>query len=331
MKTDRIEISYKTIVFTVLFLLSLKFLWIIKDLLFSLLIAFIFMSALRPQVEALKERGVPHGLAVLAVYVSFLLFFIALLLIIIPPILTETFIFLRNLPGIIESLDLRFSPWFETSSLTQYIPSATDQIFRVVSGVLSNALFIVSTLFFGFYFLLEGNTIQSLISRYLSELHAKRVSRILERAEERMSSWFWGELTLMTIVGTLSFIGFSLVGIRYALPLAVLAGLLEVVPTMGPLIAAVPAFLVGISSSYLQGFSALAISFVVQQLENNLIVPVIMKRAVGINPVMTLIALVIGGKLGGVLGVLLSIPVFLFLEAIILELGKERGLADKLR
>ncbi len=329
--TTKVEISQKTIVFTVFFLLGLAFLWIMKDLLFSLLIAFILMSALRPQVEALKKRGLPHVLSVLIIYVTFLLFFIALFAIIIPPLINETFVFLRNLPAIVDSLNLPTNPWLQLNSLTEHIPNATNQALRVLTGFLSNALFVVSTLFFGFYFLLEGRSIEKLIAQYLPQHYAERASRILARAENRMSAWFWGELALMTIVGTLSFICFSLVGIRYALPLAVLAGILEVVPTIGPLIATVPAFLVGVSHSYLQGFSALAISFVIQQLENNLIVPVVMKRAIGISPILTLIALLVGGRLGGVLGVLLAIPVFLFMEAIALELRKDKGLADKLR
>ena len=331
MGNGKIEISYKTIIFTVVFLLAIQFVWTVRDLLFALLIGFIFMSALRPHVNRLKKHGLPHGLAVVIVYLSFLLFFVALLLIIIPPIVNETFSFLRTLPTIIDQVSSQLSPWVPTSTLTSYIPNVTDQVVKVITGFFSNAFFIISTLFFGFYFLLDADVIERLTNRYIAELHAKRIIRVFKQAEERMSSWFWGEITLMSIVGALSFIGFSLVGIKYALPLAVLAGILEVVPTIGPLLATVPAFFVGISHSYLQGISALAISFVVQQLENNLIVPVVMKRAVGLSPVVTFIALIIGGKIGGVMGVLLAIPVFLFLETIVLELRKEKGLADKLR
>jgi len=330
-KNTKIEISYKTIIFAVLFVVSLQFVWILKDLFFSFLIGFILMSALRPRVESLKRHRVPHALAVVSVYLTFLLFFIALFVIVIPPIVNETFIFLKNLPSIVEAVSDRLSPWVPASTLTNYIPNVTDQVFKVLTGVLSNALFIVSTLFFGFYFLLDSDALERMVTRYLSEHHAKRVVRVLKYAEERMSSWFWGELTLMTIVGLLSFIGFSIAGIRYALPLAVLAGILEVVPTMGPLIATIPAFLVGISTSNIQGASAIAVSLVVQQLENNLIVPVVMKRAVGISPVVTLVCLIVGGKIGGVLGVLLAIPLFLFMESILLEFRKEKVVAEKPR
>jgi predicted PurR-regulated permease PerM len=123
----------------------------------------------------------------------------------------------------------------------------------------------------------------------------------------------------MVIVGSLNYIGLTLIGIKYALPLAVLAGLLEVVPNLGPTIAAIPAVLVGFSQSPFLGVSALAVAVLVQQLENNLIVPLVMKKAVGLNPIITLMAFIIGGKLAGVLGVLLSVPVVVVLKTFFLE------------
>lgn len=328
---QKIDISAKTIIFAVFFLLFLNFLWLIKDLLFSLLIAFILMSALRPQVRILENRRIPHSIAVFIVYFLFILFFILLFSIIVPPIVVETGNLIKSLPFIIENLNVRLSPWIQLESVSQYLPDVTNQLFKVATGFLSNAFFILSTLFFGFYFLLEGDSVKTMVTRYLDEPTGKRISNVLAAAESRMSSWFWGQLTLMFIVGVMSFIGLSLMGVRYVLPLAVLAGLLEVVPNIGPIVSAVPAVLLGMSSSYIMGFSIAALYLIVQQLENNLIVPIIMKRAVGLNPIITLMVLIIGGRFGGILGVLLAIPAFLFVETIILELVKGRKLAEKLR
>ena len=111
-----------------------------------------------------------------------------------------------------------------------------------------------------------------------------------------------------------------MIGIRYSLALAVLAGLLEAVPNLGPTISSIPAILLGFAVSPVMGVTALALYFIIQQLENNLIVPVVMKKAVGLNPIITLIALLIGGKIGGVLGVLLAIPITVFLETVLIEI-----------
>lgn len=327
----KVEISSKTIVFTVAFLLGLYFLWVIQNLLYSLFIAFILMSALRPLVAAVKRRGVPHGLAVTGVYIGFVLFFIFLFGIIIPPIILETSTLIRNLPYMLESVSPEIQRWVRLESITQYVPNVTNQIFSLAGNIFSNIIFVLSTLFFGYYLLLEEQLIKRFFHQLFEEPKAEWYIMILEKAERRMSNWFWGELMLMTVVGWLTFIGLSLLGIRYAVPLAVLAGLLELVPNIGPMIAAVPAIIIGLSTSPVTGFSALVLSFVVQQLENNLIVPVIMKRAVGINPIITLMALIIGGQLGGVLGIIVAVPIYVFVETILKELLKKHQVSEILR
>lgn len=293
--------------------------WYIRDILFSLLIAFIIMSSLRPGVAFLTAKKVPRPLAIGITFTFFILFFVSLISLIIPPIVIETTNLIQNLPIIIDTT----IPYFQETTLfdnwTSYIPNVTNNIFGVVSAVFSNTLFIMTTLFFGLYFLLEENLASRFFHHYFPKQTADRIVSTFQTAEKRMSSWFWGELTLMIVVGTMTYIGLTLIGVKYALPLAILAGLLEVVPNIGPVISAIPAIIIGFSQSVFAGFSSLALYIVVQQLENNLIVPVIMRRAVGINPILTLLALLIGGRVGGVLGILLAVPLFLFIETIIHE------------
>ncbi|QQG44360.1 MAG: AI-2E family transporter [Candidatus Roizmanbacteria bacterium] len=327
----KIEISRRTIVFAVFFILSLYLLWIIKELLFSLLIAFILMSALRPAVKVLEKRGLPRKPAAIVVYLLFIFFFIYLFSIIVPPIITEGGALIKSLPGIVKSLvSPEVSSWLQLESLTQYIPNITRQAFEIVGGIFSNIFFVVTTLFFGLYFIIEEDIIKKFITKLFDGEKAIPIVAIFEKAEKRMSAWFWGELTLMFVVGIFTFIGLNLIGMKYALPLAVLAGLLEVVPNIGPVISAIPAILIGLSTSYVLGIAAVALYFIVQQLENNLIVPWIMRRAVGLDPIITLVALIIGGKLGGVLGVLLSIPILLFLETVVMEIKANKSTFDNL-
>ena len=325
---QKIEISRRSIVFTVLFILFLFFMWIIKDLLFTIFIAFILMSALRPLVAAFKKKGVPHGLAVSTVFIGFVLFFVFLFGIIIPPILLETINLLKILPFMIQSLSTQTQHWIQIDTLTQYIPNVTNQLFSLAGNIFSNVIFIVSTLFFGYYLLLEEQFLKKFLLTIFEEKKAEWYIMILEKTEQRMSNWFWGELMLMTIVGWMTFIGLSLLGIKYAVPLAVLAGLLEVVPNIGPVFSAIPATIIGFSISPVAGYSSLILYFIVQQLENNLIVPGIMKRAVGINPIVTLMALLIGGRLGGVVGIIVALPIYLFVETILREVSKKHKVAE---
>jgi predicted PurR-regulated permease PerM len=137
-----------------------------------------------------------------------------------------------------------------------------------------------------------------------------------------MSSWFWGEVILMIVVGTLTYVGLNIIGMKYTLALSVLAGLLEVIPSLGPITSSIPAILIGLSYSPVIGLYCVVLYIVVQQLENNLIVPIIMKKVTGLHPIITLIAMVIGGKLAGVMGVLLAVPTTMFIETILIESQK---------
>lgn len=231
----------------------------------------------------------------------------------------------------IQSLNSQTQHWIQIETLTQYIPNVTNQLFSIAGNIFSNVIFIVSTLFFGYYLLLEEEVIKKFLRHIFDEKKAEWYIMILEKTEQRMSNWFWGELMLMTIVGWMTFIGLSLLQIKYAVPLAVLAGLMEVVPNIGPIFSAVPATIIGFSISPVAGYSSLALYFIVQQLENNLIVPGIMKRAVGINPIITLMALLIGGRLGGIVGIVVALPIYLFVETVLREISKKHKVAEILR
>jgi len=317
-KIYKFEISHRTIIFTVFFLLFLKFLWIIRDLIFSLFIAFILTSALRPAVERLVKLKIPRILAAFFAYFSFLTIVGSLLSIIFPPLIKETLQLSRHLPFVLQNL-IPSSFLFNWESVFQYLPTATNQVFNLISSIFSNAVWFISTLFFGFYFLIEEDAIKKILANFFVEEKTQIVVNFFNFLEKRINNWFWGEIVLMFVVGSLNYIGLTLIGIKYALPLAVLAGLLEVIPNLGPTIAAIPAILVGFSQSPFLGVSALAVATLVQQLENNLIVPLVMKKAVGLNPIITLMALIIGGKLAGVLGVLLSVPMTVTLKTFFLE------------
>lgn len=318
-QNTNIKISSWSIALFTLIPLSLYFVWAIRDVIFSLLIAFIIMSSLRPGVQYLVSKKTPRGFAIGLVFAAFVLFFLSLISIIIPPIVFETSNLIRTLPMVLEEIAPSLQGVVDFSNITSIVPNVTNNVLGFVSAVFSNTLFVIATLFFSLYFLIEENLVDKFLHRYISKNKADRISETLKKAESRMASWFWGEIALMTIVGVLTYLGLLLIGVKYALPLAVLAGLLEVVPNIGPIISAIPAVILGFGTSYFAGFATLALYIIIQQLENNLIVPMIMKRAVGLNPILTLLALLIGGRFGGVLGVLLAIPMLLFIETIMQE------------
>jgi len=319
---QKTEISSKTIIFTVFFLIFLKAIWLIRELIYALFLAFIFMSALKPAVRFLEKNKFPRSLAVISVFLTAIFTIVFAGVFVIPPLVQESLIFFKNFPNLINNILPFFSFYFNLEPLTKFLPNLTENFIKIISSVFSNVIFLISTLLFTFYFLLEEKFLKIFLEKFLEEKQAQKIVDISTRIEKRMGAWVWGELVLMTVIGIMSYVGLSLLRVRYTLPLAIIAGILEIVPIIGPTISTVPAFFVAASSSWFLGLSVIALYFLIQQLENNLIVPVVMKKAVGLNPIITLIALTIGGKLGGVLGILLSVPAALLIETILVELAK---------
>jgi len=320
--THKIEISSKTIIFTVGLILLLAIIWLIKDLIFSLFIAFIIAGALKPSVSFLERFKIPRAIASFIIYLLFISIIYGIFALIIPPLLSEMIFLFKNLPEIVKTIVPKSNLIINFDFLTQNIPSIANQTLNFVRSIFSNAIFVTSTLFFGFYFLLEKNIEGILLSNFFEEIEINRIELISQRAQKRMSSWFWGEVILMIVVGTLTYIGLNIIGIKYVLALSVLAGLLEVMPNLGPIASSIPAILIGLSYSPIIGVYCVILYIVVQQLENNLIVPIIMKKATVRHPIITLIAMVIGGKLAGIIGVLLAVPTTIFIETILIESQK---------
>lgn len=325
---QKVQITARSLIFLVAIFygidIGLKFLRLNQELIFSLLLAFIFMSGLKPFVHALENKNVPRIVAAIIVFVTTVAAIAALIAFVIPTLVTETIAFLRDLPFFLEETFPFYSDYFNSDSLVQFLPNITENFVKVASGVFSNILFIISVMFFTFYFLLEERLLQTFISKFLDKGRARRVVVTIRKIEMRMGAWMRGQLILMTLIGVLTYIGLSLLGVKYALSLAVFAGLLEIIPIIGPIVTAIPSFIVASSSSLWLGGATILLHIIIQQAENHLIIPYVMKKTVGIHPITTLIALSIGGKLGGILGAILAVPVALLIEGVLIEVLKER-------
>jgi predicted PurR-regulated permease PerM len=323
-----INISSQTIIRAIVIPAIIAFVWFNRDIIFSLFIAFILMAALRPIVDFLhKRKHLTRPLAAFIVYAAFIVVFIVLLSVITPPILAETIQFIERLPQLFAQIDPDLAQILGLNDLTSVVPGISNQLLSLVGNIFTNTLFVVTTFVFGFYFLANENILHDLFGKFVSHEQLDEVQKTLRQAENRMASWFWGELILMITVGVLSYIGFSIIGIKYALPLAVLAGLLEAVPNIGPIVAAIPAVLIGSTQAGVVGFAVLAWTIIVQQLENNVLVPYIMRKAVGINPITTMLCIIVGVRLGGAIGVLLAVPFYLILETVITRYKERKAAA----
>jgi len=328
MLVKKIEISHKTIIFTLILLASVYILFEIRQILLTFFIGLIFMGALNPSVNKLEKYKIPRWLAILMIYVIVLSVLVVFMAGIVPPFVEQTNKLAKNLPKLFEQVTVfGFTPQYITSQF-KVLDNLPREAVKLVLSLFQNLIGILIIFVVTFYLLIEHKNINRYSFFLFGKKSNQKVLRTISLLEKRLGSWVRAQFLLMIIVGTLSYIGFAFLRLEYAVPLAILAGLLELVPNIGPTFATVPAVLVGLTVSPLTALAALAWSFLVQQLENNLIVPKIMKKAVGINPLVTIFSLIIGFKLGGIMGGILAIPVYLTIEVVLTsiytqEIGKK--------
>lgn len=309
-----VEISYRTIIFIILLGIGIFFALELKELFINLFLAFIFMSALKPSVDLLEKFKVPRVIASLLVVVITIGVLATILSYTIPPLAKEMTGFILYLakegPRLLQQTNtqLHLQEFIPLDSLTQYIPNITTTVTQTVFSVLSNVVNVVTLFFFTLYFLTGIKSLPSKFERFLSKEQATTANIILTELEKKLGAWVRGEVLLMITIGVMTYVGLLILQVPYALPLAFIAGMLEVFPIIGPILSIFPVFFVAISTSLPLALITVVMHLIIQQLENNLIVPFVMKRAVGIPPLAVLISLIVGGKLAGFSGLLLAIP-----------------------
>jgi predicted PurR-regulated permease PerM len=202
--------------------------------------------------------------------------------------------------------------------------SQAPHLLGVATGVFSAVLHVVFTLFLALYLTIDGERIRRYAIEFLPFDRHGQALELTDRIGTRLGSWARGEALLAAIIGGMTWVGTSLIGLPYAAALALIAGAGELVPTLGPIIAAIPLIAVGLLSSPTQGLLALILAVTVQQLENNLIVPRVMGQAVDLHPVVVMLAILAGGELLGISGALLAVPVVASLSVVVDEFRRER-------
>jgi predicted PurR-regulated permease PerM len=195
--------------------------------------------------------------------------------------------------------------------------------FAVTSAVFGGVFSTVTILIVAFYLLLYHEKFKHAIASVFPKRDRDDIFEILGQVDDKLGGWFRGQLTLGFAIGIMTFIALSIIGLPFALPLAVLAGLLEAIPTLGPTLAAVPAVIVALTVSPSLALIVVVIYILIQTLENNVLVPKIMQRAVGLNPVVVILGVMIGANLMGVVGALLSIPFLSFIIVLYSSLEKK--------
>ncbi|MDP3994690.1 MAG: AI-2E family transporter [bacterium] len=316
----KIEVSHKTIIFSVLFLLLLWFLFFIRDIIFAFFAALFLMAILNPMVTKLSKIKIPRSVSIIVTYIVVFGLFGLVIVSIVPPLVEQTTNFANSLPLNLKKLGI--FTYFEgdvAKELITRLGGIPAQIIKAGVSIFSNVVSVLVVLVFTFYLLQSRDKLDVQLGIFFGEEKRKELGKIIDKLEVKLGGWTRAEISLMTLVGIITYIGLVLLGIPYALPLALLAGLLEIVPVLGPFLAAIPSIIIGLSISPVMGLAVAALAFLVQQLENYVFIPKIMQKSTGVSPIITLLALAIGAKLAGVFGILFAVPVVITLQVLLTE------------
>ena len=317
----KVEISHRTVVFTVLFLLGLWFLYFIRDIILQLFVALLLMTILEPLVTILTKIKIPRAISVLVTYILVLGVLGGMIALIAPTLAQQTTNFINVLPSYLAGIgvDSLISSNLVASGALSQLGAIPGELLNFTVSIFSNVVSVVTVLVFSFYMLLTHDKLHGQMGLLFGENKKQQIVRVINSWESKIGKWARGQLLLMFFVGLGTYIGLFLIGIPYALPLAILSGLLDIIPILGPIVAAIPAVLIGFGISPVIGLSVIAVAFLVHQLEGYVLVPKIMEKSVGVSPLVVLVSIAIGARLLGITGVIISVPLVITLQVLVKE------------
>lgn len=316
----KIEISHKTIIFTVFFLASLWFLYFIGDIVLQLFVAILLVTILNPFVVKLSRYKIPKIFSILLSYLLIFGFLGTSIATILPPLVEQTTNLANGLPEYLQSTQLpKYVNEDMTRQMVSQLGSLPGQIVKAGFLLFGNILSIFTVAIFAFYLLLVRDRLDSGLDFLFGKDRAKKIVNLINTLEIKLGGWARGQFGLMLTIGVLSYIGFMILGIPYSLPLAMIAGIFEIIPYVGPVIAAIPAIILGFSISPFVGFAAVGLAVLIQQLENYVLVPKIMEKSTGVSPIITLIALAVGYKIAGIVGMIIGVPLVIIIQTLVIN------------
>ena len=337
-KEQTINISTSTIVKILIFFLVISFLYLIKEVLLIIFVALVLASAFDPWVDWFQKRKIPRSLSILIIYIVLFAVITFAFVLIVPPISKEVTQLSENFPLYYEkiangiqsfqssgNLDAQAQLQKGLNSLGENLPGTLSNVvgtlFDIFGGIFSVLLVLVLT----FYFTVQEGAMKGFLQSVTPVKAQPYLMRLYGRIQVKLGQWLRGQLILSVVIFALTFIGLTILGVPYALILAFIAGLFEIVPMIGPWMSAIPAVFFGFLQSPLMGISVVILYIVIQELENHLIVPKVMSKAVGLNPLIVIIAILVGMKLGGIVGALLAVPVATALSVFLKDLMDKKA------
>lgn len=329
----QLDYSTKVIFRVVGVLLALAFLWVVRDIVVIILLSLVLSSAMEPMVDYLNRHKIPRSVSVLGVYFV-VIAVVALIISLMAPLVIEQFKLLsQNLPSYTAQIESRYP------DLTAFLGGAdlgnvihtlfssgggADTLFNRTVGFFNGVFAVISVLVISFYLVAADRGMKHFIRDLVPTAQQNVVMGLIEKVQHKMGLWVVGQLILSVFIFLLTYLGLTILGVKYALFLALIAGLLEVVPYVGPFLSAIPAIFFALIQSPALVVGVIVLYVIIQKTEGYVLVPKVMEKTVGTSPLVVLLALLVGFKLAGVLGLLLAVPLAGAITVVIAELFQEK-------
>ena len=339
-----INISTNTFLRIVLILGIILFLYLIRDVVAIIIFSVVIASGIDPAARWFQKYKFPRVLAVILVYLIVFIILGALFYLVIPPIFSELSDLASSLPTYLEKP-------FQISMVHQLLPELPESISqlllgfaentRVFVGKLASGFFQATTIIFGgalsfvliivisFYLSVQERGIEKFLRVIVPLPQEEYIIDLWQRTSAKIGAWFKGQLLLGVLVGVFVFIGLTILQIKYAITFALLAAVFEIIPIFGPILSAIPAVGVAFLQSPSLAMGVVVLYFIIQQFENHLIYPLVVRKVIGIPPILVILALVIGGELGGFFGILLAVPIATLLVEILNDFEKRKRVSSQ--
>lgn len=332
MKRIQIEISWNFF-WQVLIFLGIVLVFYLARQAFGVLFAAIVISlALDPAVSFFEKMGVNRILGTLFVFIAGLLVVATAIYFLIPMFVTEIGAFLTQFNEIFSNIFGFGVPEKAIESISEnlskvlsLITSTNISITGAISTVVSNIIMVLATAIITFYLSIEKNGTERLLRVILPNAYEGSVLKVFNQFKSKIRLWLVAQLGLSLLVGVVVTLGLWLLGVKYAITLGIIAAIMELVPVIGPILSGIVAFLIAVSESLTLGIYVIIFFFIVQQLENHILIPLLMKKAMRIHPVMVIIALIAGAQIAGFVGIILAVPIALLVQEIFNFLAERKS------
>lgn len=316
-------------VIKILFIFLMAYLlFVVRDLLLVILTSVVLASAVEPITRWLMRRKIPRPVAVVTIYVAAIALVAFLVTGFLPPLAKDVKNIASTVPQYIESVSStdfeqfpglsfligQFNQSVSSSDflnqITTFTGQATFGFVATASAVFGGLLSFVLIIVISFYLAVQEDGVGNFLRIVTPIKHEKYVIDLWKRSQRKIGLWMQGQLLLGVIVGVLTYLGLMILGVKNAFFLAVLAGVFELIPIFGPILSAIPAIGVAlIQDGFTLALMVLGLFLIIQQFENQLIHPLVVKKIVGIPALVAIISLIVGAQIAGFLGMIIAVPI----------------------